>query len=99
MLQVNHDSVNVHNETNTSLFSVEALMNSSEGSVSYYLTVYAVFAVLNSVFTLFRAFLFAYGGIHAATDVHKQMLKTIIKVSIIFRYELVKQNLLLPQHQ
>ncbi|XP_021924384.1 multidrug resistance-associated protein 7 isoform X3 [Zootermopsis nevadensis] len=81
---VNHDSVNVHNETNTSLFSVEALMNSSEGSVSYYLTVYAVFAVLNSVFTLFRAFLFAYGGIHAATDVHKQMLKTIIKATVTF---------------
>jgi ATP-binding cassette subfamily C (CFTR/MRP) protein 10 len=98
MLQVTHDSVNVHNETNTSLFFVEALTNSSDGSVSYYLTVYAVFAGLTSVLTLFRAFLFAYGGIHAATNVHKQMLKTVIKVSIIFRYKLVKMNFLLPQH-
>jgi ATP-binding cassette subfamily C (CFTR/MRP) protein 10 len=95
MLQVTHDTVNFHNETNTSLFNVEALTNSSDGSVSYYLTVYAVFAGLNSVFTLIRAFLFAYGGIHAATNVHKQMLETVIKVSIIFSYKLEKLNFLL----
>jgi uncharacterized membrane protein len=99
MLQVTHDSSEVHNETNTSVFIVESLTNSSDGSVTYYLTVYAIFAGLNSIFTLFRAFLFAYGGIHAATSIHKQLLETVIKVSIIFGCKLVKLNLLLPRHQ
>ncbi|PSN57205.1 hypothetical protein C0J52_05033 [Blattella germanica] len=37
-------------------------------NVKYYLTVYGIFAGLNTVFTLFRAFLFAYGGILAAKN-------------------------------
>ncbi|XP_069682959.1 ATP-binding cassette sub-family C member 10 [Periplaneta americana] len=74
-----------HNETNTSVFIYETFSNTSDDShISYYLTVYGVFAGLNSVFTLFRAFLFAYGGIHAATNMHKQVLKTIIKATVTF---------------
>lgn len=77
-----HESLEPHNKTNTSLFTYEAVTNSTdESNISYYLIVYVVFAGLNSVFTLFRAFLFAYGGIHAATSVHRQLLKTIMKVN------------------
>ena len=76
-----HESVEPHNKSNTSYEAVT--YSTDESNVSYYLTVYAVFAGLNSVFTLFRAFLFAYGGIHAATNVHRQLLKSIMKVNSI----------------
>ncbi|GFG31607.1 hypothetical protein Cfor_03186 [Coptotermes formosanus] len=82
---VTHESLEPHNKSNT---SYDAVTNSIEASnLSYYLTVYAVFAGLNSVFTLFRAFLFAYGGIHAATNVHRQLLKTIMKVNTIMFFD------------
>jgi hypothetical protein len=84
MLQVTHDSSQSHNNTNSSLFILEVVTDSNDGNnISYYLTVYALCAGLNSVFTLIRAFLFAYGGIQAATNVHKRLLKAIIKVSTI----------------
>lgn len=47
----------------------------------YYLTVYSVLAVFNTIFTLIRAFIFAYGGLQAAITIHKQLLKIIIRVS------------------
>jgi hypothetical protein len=100
MLQVTHDSSQSHNNTNSSFFILEIVTDSSDGNnISYYLTVYALFAGLNSVFTLFRAFLFAYGGIHAATNVHKRLLKTIIKVSTIVGWKLVKLNFFCFLHQ
>lgn len=77
-----HESLQPHNQSNTS-YDATVTYSTDESDVSYYLTVYAVFAVVNSVFTLFRAFLFAYGGIHAATIVHTQLLNTIIKVNTI----------------
>ncbi|XP_054264450.1 ATP-binding cassette sub-family C member 10 isoform X2 [Macrosteles quadrilineatus] len=52
-------------------------------STRYYLTVYVLIAVCNSVFTLFRAFLFAYGGIHAASAVHKVLLNKVIRAKIV----------------
>jgi ATP-binding cassette subfamily C (CFTR/MRP) protein 10 len=86
---VTHESLEPHNQSNASYVRVTY---STDGSnVSYYLTVYAVFAGLNSVFTLFRAFLFAYGGLHAATNVHRQLLNTIMKVnSIVLSYVAIK---------
>lgn len=88
MLQVTHESLEPHNTSNISYHAVTySADESNESNVSYYLTVYAVFAGVNSIFTLFRAFLFAYGGIHAATHVHTQLLNTIMKVnSIILSY-------------
>lgn len=84
-----HESLEPHNQSNTSY--VRVTYSTDESNVSYYLTVYAVFAGLNSVFTLFRAFLFAYGGLHAATNVHKQLLNTIMKVnSIMLSYVAIK---------
>lgn len=82
-------SLGPHNQSNISYATVT--YSTDESNVSYYLMVYGVFAGVNSVFTLFRAFLFAYGGIHAATHVHKQLLNTIMKVnSIMLSYVAIK---------
>lgn len=51
-----------------------------DSNTKKYLIIYIVFAALNSLFTLFRAFLFAYGGILAANKIHKLLLKSIIWV-------------------
>ncbi|XP_070518623.1 ATP-binding cassette sub-family C member 10 isoform X2 [Cardiocondyla obscurior] len=50
----------------------------------YYLTIYSLLAVLNSLFTLIRAFIFAYGGIQAAITMHKQLLKIVMRAKTIF---------------
>ncbi|KAG7213689.1 hypothetical protein KM043_002932 [Ampulex compressa] len=51
---------------------------------SYYLTIYGLLALFNSIFTLIRAFMFAYGGIQAATVMHKQLLKIVIRAKAVF---------------
>ncbi len=48
--------------------------------VKYYLMVYGILAGANSLFTLARAFLFAYGGICAAVGIHKHLLSSLLKV-------------------
>lgn len=53
-------------------------------SDSYYLEVYFGLAGINVVFTIMRAFLFAYGGVKAAAKIHKALLRVIVKVSPIF---------------
>jgi ATP-binding cassette subfamily C (CFTR/MRP) protein 10 len=80
-----HNSSEPHNTTN---ISHDAVTHSTdESNITYFLKVYALFAGVNSVFTLFTALLFAYGGIHAATGVHTQMLNTVMKVSgIVLTY-------------
>lgn len=50
---------------------------------NYYLEMYFGLAGLNLVFTIMRAFLFAYGGVKAAGKIHKVLLKVIIKVCIL----------------
>lgn len=60
-------------------------------TISFYLTVYATIAGLNSFFTLLRAFLFAYAGIHAATSLHKQLMKTIMRVCSKFKTPLLSK--------
>ncbi|KAF4523999.1 hypothetical protein B566_EDAN013841 [Ephemera danica] len=52
--------------------------------ITFYLAVYGCIAGLNSIFTLFRAFLFAYGGVHAATSVHKKLLRSVIRAKAVF---------------
>lgn len=56
--------------------------NYSYHDTKYYLTIYSLLAVLNSIFTLIRAFIFAYGGIQAAVTMHKQLLKIVMRVNI-----------------
>uniref|UniRef100_A0A8C7U254 ATP-binding cassette sub-family B member 6 n=1 Tax=Oncorhynchus mykiss TaxID=8022 RepID=A0A8C7U254_ONCMY len=52
--------------------------------VKFYLTVYCSIAGANTVFTAFRAFLFAFGGIHAASVVHNRLLDTVLKATVTF---------------
>ncbi|XP_053160047.1 ATP-binding cassette sub-family C member 10 isoform X1 [Hemicordylus capensis] len=58
----------------------------SNGSldVNFYLTVYGSIAGANSVFTILRAFLFAYGTIHAATIIHTRLLRRVMKATMTF---------------
>ena len=48
--------------------------------VYYFLTVYIIIGVANSIIVLIRAFLFAYGGIQAAVKIHKSLLSSIVQV-------------------
>ncbi|XP_042231259.1 ATP-binding cassette sub-family C member 10-like [Homarus americanus] len=53
-------------------------------STKFYLTVYGILAASNTIFTLMRAFLFAYGGICAAKALHKQLLDAVLYAKISF---------------
>lgn len=53
---------------------------------TYYLEIYFGLAGLNLVFTIMRAFLFAYGGVKAAEKIHKALLKTVVKVCILHTF-------------
>ncbi|XP_014255576.1 multidrug resistance-associated protein 7 [Cimex lectularius] len=56
----------------------------SSNSTSKYLIIYAGIAGMNSLFTLFRAFLFAFGGLNAARKIHKKLLKKVIDAKMLF---------------
>nr|XP_009685033.1 PREDICTED: multidrug resistance-associated protein 7 [Struthio camelus australis] len=71
------------------MFPAEALGTAtvtSNGSldVTFYLTVYGSIAGANSLFTILRAFLFAYGTIRAATVIHSRLLQRVIKATVTF---------------
>ncbi|XP_045610459.1 ATP-binding cassette sub-family C member 10 [Procambarus clarkii] len=53
-------------------------------STKFYLTVYGILAASNSIFTLMRAFLFAYGGICAAKALHRQLLDVVLYAKMTF---------------
>ncbi|KAL1509095.1 hypothetical protein ABEB36_003889 [Hypothenemus hampei] len=53
-------------------------------SINPYLRLYIILAVVNSLFTLIRAFLFAYGGLVAATRFHRVLLKAVMKAQSTF---------------
>lgn len=69
-----------NHESNDLVLWLEANYLQTENSIGYYMLIYGLLAGFNSLFTLFRAFLFAFGGITAASHVHKTVLKTIMKV-------------------
>lgn len=75
----NNSTNNTHNVTSNYVLYLN--QNNSEGDLNYYMMVYGILVGTNTIFTLFRAFLFAYGGICAATSVHKLLLKSVMKVS------------------
>ncbi|NXS91481.1 MRP7 protein, partial [Jacana jacana] len=52
--------------------------------VNFYLIVYGSIAGANSLFTILRAFLFAYGAIRAATVIHKRLLQRVLKATVTF---------------
>lgn len=59
--------------------NVNATTNSTDVDVDFYLAIYASVAVANTVFSVVRAFLFAYGGICAAKTIHNQLLKAVLR--------------------
>ncbi|XP_025978767.2 ATP-binding cassette sub-family C member 10 isoform X2 [Dromaius novaehollandiae] len=71
------------------VFPIQALDTAtvtSNGSldVTFYLTVYGSIAGANSLFTILRAFLFAYGTVRAATVIHSRLLQRVIKATVTF---------------
>ncbi|XP_076252825.1 ATP-binding cassette sub-family C member 10 isoform X2 [Rhynchophorus ferrugineus] len=84
---------NAHIPNNTNISTVLFMPEESNPLMDYfrymqdtasYLKIYVLFAVANTVFTLMRAFLFAYGGIVAAAKFHKLLLKSVIKAKAAF---------------
>ncbi|TKY48012.1 ABC transporter C family member 13 [Spatholobus suberectus] len=53
-------------------------------SVSFYLAILCLFCIMNSFFTLVRAFSFAFGGLQAATKVHNKLLNKLINAPVQF---------------
>ncbi|XP_045532531.1 ABC transporter C family member 13 [Pieris brassicae] len=51
---------------------------------NYYLIMYFALAGTNLVFTIMRAFFFAYGGVKAAERIHKALLKVVVKANVKF---------------
>ncbi|NXS08480.1 MRP7 protein, partial [Neodrepanis coruscans] len=58
----------------------------SNGSVdvNFYLIVYGSIAGANTLFTILRAFLFAYGTLCAATVIHNRLLQRALKATVTF---------------
>ncbi|KAL2332527.1 hypothetical protein Fmac_020108 [Flemingia macrophylla] len=53
-------------------------------SLSFYLAILCIFCIMNSFFTLVRAFSFAFGGLQAATKVHNKLLNKLINAPVQF---------------
>ncbi|NWS22729.1 MRP7 protein, partial [Pachyramphus minor] len=71
------------------VFPIQALDTApvpSNGSVdvNFYLIVYGSIAGANSLFTISRAFLFAYGTLRAATVIHNRLLQRVLKATVTF---------------
>ncbi|CAJ0582835.1 unnamed protein product, partial [Mesorhabditis spiculigera] len=62
--------------------NVEPLESSEWDRSLYFLCVYAIIAATNTIFTLIRAFLFAYGGVVAAKVLHENLLSKLLKASL-----------------
>ncbi|NXA10146.1 MRP7 protein, partial [Sapayoa aenigma] len=58
--------------------------SNSSVDVNFYLIVYGSIAGANSLFTILRAFLFAYGTLRAATVIHNRLLQRALKATVTF---------------
>ncbi|KAH9424705.1 Multidrug resistance-associated protein 7 [Dermatophagoides pteronyssinus] len=58
--------------------------SSHNNSSLFYLEIFIMIGIINSIITLIRAFLFAYGGIMAATVVHNALLNKLFQTSTLF---------------
>ncbi|KAF7488448.1 Multidrug resistance-associated protein 7 [Sarcoptes scabiei] len=59
-----------------------------------YLYVFIAIGVANSFITLLRAFLFAYGGVRAAINIHDALLKSLLESSVLF-YDLISFGIII----
>uniref|UniRef100_A0A9I9E0F0 ABC-type xenobiotic transporter n=1 Tax=Cucumis melo TaxID=3656 RepID=A0A9I9E0F0_CUCME len=58
-----------------------------DSSTTFYLVTLCIFCIINSFFTLLRAFSFAFGGLQAAVKVHDTLLNKLIHARIQFFYQ------------
>ncbi|KAK3562319.1 hypothetical protein QTP86_033307 [Hemibagrus guttatus] len=72
--------------TDTLMFhcQVRHSFGNMSSELKFYMTVYGSLAVANTLFTAARAFLFAYGAIHAATVIHRRLLDSVLKATVTF---------------
>ncbi|XP_022998363.1 ABC transporter C family member 13 isoform X3 [Cucurbita maxima] len=69
-------------------FWVDATGRSQMDSpTTFYLVTLCIFCIINSFFTLLRAFSFAFGGLQAAVKVHDTLLNKLIHAPIQFFYQ------------
>ncbi|CAL8080361.1 unnamed protein product [Orchesella dallaii] len=67
-----------------SVVSKLPLVKGLDPDVKYYFSILIAIGIANSVFTLARAFLFAYGGIRGALKIHNSLLTSVIKAKMSF---------------
>ncbi|XP_072165776.1 ATP-binding cassette sub-family C member 10-like [Diadema setosum] len=79
-----YSSLGLGHHVSTTHSGLWSSTNGSERGLEFYLGVYGGLVGANSIFTLIRAFLFAYGGIRAATVIHERLLESILKAPISF---------------
>ncbi|XP_042499718.1 ABC transporter C family member 13-like [Macadamia integrifolia] len=58
--------------------------HNTKHSTCYYLVILCVFCIANSLLTLVRAFLFAFGGLRAAVQVHNKLLNKLVNAPVHF---------------
>lgn len=58
------------------------VLKDSESDVKFYFTVFVLIGVVNSLFALGRAFLFAYGAIEGGRRLHTRLLHVVLKVML-----------------
>ncbi|RLN12234.1 ABC transporter C family member 13 isoform X2 [Panicum miliaceum] len=58
--------------------------STSTNNMVFYLIILAMFGIINSLFTLGRAFSFAFGGLRAAIHTHASLLENIISAPVCF---------------
>ncbi|ESN92206.1 hypothetical protein HELRODRAFT_194351 [Helobdella robusta] len=76
MNDLNNDNNNNSNNNNN--------FDENNNNIKFYMTVYAILAATSAIATIFRALLFAYGGIEAARVMHNQLIDSVFKASIMF---------------
>lgn len=78
------NGTNVTTVNEVDIAEEDILYKYPQDSTTYYLIVYCALAGANSLFTLARAFLFAYGGLRAAKRLHDTLLQVVIRAKTYF---------------
>lgn len=70
------DEVGSHDDEQYGLVASGGL----DDDVKFYFSVLIAIGISNSIFTLARAFLFAFGGVRGALRIHKALLSSVLNV-------------------
>ena len=74
----------LQNETINWTLIVEGGTGEEDYDPVFYLAVYGGIAAANTIFTFLRAFLFAYGGLKAATFLHSSLVDIVLQAKMVF---------------